>query len=186
MFYNQNDYPDVPYPYQDSPYSTIAAAGCGLCACCMIVEELTGMTFTPPEAAQLSLSVGARVSFGSDMSLLAPAVCARFGLQYQLTNDCGRVLQFLQSKRGLVVANPGGDRDGWTGVFTDTCHYIVLAAAKGVEVKVWDPMLQPGRYDVPGRKGKVRLEGNDAYADVNVIAKDCENRTPAYTMIWRP
>lgn len=185
MFYNQNDYPAVPYPYRDDPHNTIAAAGCGLCACCMVVEALTGCTYTPPEAAELALSVGARIQEGSDMSLLAPAICEKFGLHYELTNDAGRTLQFLQSRRGLAVAHPGGDRPGWVGVFTDTSHFIVLAGAEGSTVKVWDPMLQPGRYDKPGRREKVRLDGVDAYADINVIAKDCENKTPSYTLFWR-
>ena len=185
MFYNQNDYPDVPYPWRDRPNDSIADAGCGLCACCMIVEALTGKTYTPPEAAKLALAVGARDAGGSDISLLAPAVCGIFRLHYELTNDAGRVLQFLQDGRGMVVANPGGDREGWVGVFTDTGHYIVLAAAQGREIKVWDPMLRPGRYDKEGRRGKARVEGNDAFADIAVIAKDCDNRTPAYTLIWR-
>lgn len=185
MFYNQNDYPDIPYPYKDSSYNTIAAAGCALCACCMVVEELTEKTYTPPEAAALATQVGARVSFGTDISIMAPAIAKKFDLRYALTNDHGYVLQFLNEGKGLAVANPGGDRAGWTGVFTDTCHYIVLVSAQGVEVKVWDPMLLPGRYEKQGRKGKVRLDGNDAYADMNVIAKDCENRVPAYTLFWR-
>jgi len=185
VFYNQNDYPDVPYPYKNDIHNTIASAGCGLCACCMVVEALTGASFTPPEAAEMALRCGARVAFGTDMSTMAPAVCAKFGLQYALTDDCGRVLQFLQQKKGMAVANPGGDRDGWTGVYTDTCHYVVIAAAEGMHVKVWDPMLMPGRYDVPGRKGKVTVDGNDTYTDINTIARDCENRTPAYTLFWR-
>ena len=43
-------------------------------------------------------------------------------------------------------------------------------------------MLNPGRYDVPGRKGKVRLEGYTAYADFSVIENDCLGRR--YFMFW--
>ena len=51
-------------------------------------------------------------------------------------------------------------------------------AANGTEVKVWDPMYKEGsdRFEVPGRKGKVRLDGTDAYADFSEIEKDCFER----------
>ena len=54
---------------------------------------------------------------------------------------------------------------------------------KDGEVAVWDPMLNPGRYDVPGRKGKVRLDGTDAYADFDVIRQDCKDRP--FFLFWK-
>ena len=39
-----------------------------------------------------------------------------------------------------------------------------------------DPMYRVGRYDIPGRKGKVRMEGNEAIALLSVISQDCMNR----------
>ena len=77
-----------------------------------------------------------------------------------------------------MIANTYGDRpdDGYIGVFSDSGHYIVLASAEGNEVRVWDSMYRPGRFDVPGRLGKVRMDGNDAYADFSVIRSDCVHR----------
>jgi len=40
-----------------------------------------------------------------------------------------------------------------------------------------------GRFDVPGRKGKVRLDGTDAYADFSEIEKDCFERP--YFLFWK-
>jgi hypothetical protein len=37
-------------------------------------------------------------------------------------------------------------------------------------------MYRPGRFDIPGRKGKVRMEGNEAFADASVIREDCMHR----------
>ena len=34
MFYNQNDYPNLPYVWKNDG-ATVASSGCGLCACCM-------------------------------------------------------------------------------------------------------------------------------------------------------
>ena len=78
----------------------------------------------------------------------------------------------------MVIANTYGDRPEHIGVFSDSGHYIVLAEAKGTEVKVWDPMYKLGsdRFEKEGRKAKVRLDGTDAYADFCEIEADCFER----------
>ena len=55
---------------------------------------------------------------------------------------------------------------------------MIIASAEGTTVKVWDPMYKEGsgRFDIPGRKGKVRLDGTDAYADMSVFVEDCKER----------
>ena len=37
-------------------------------------------------------------------------------------------------------------------------------------------MYRPGRFDIPGRAGKVKREGNVAEADFAVVAADCYHR----------
>lgn len=61
-------------------------------------------------------------------------------------------------------------------MFSNSRHYIVLVSAEENTVRVWDPLLSPGRYDTPGRAGKVRLDGFNAYADFSVIVNDCGAR----------
>ena len=34
-YYNQNDYPEIPYGD-----GSIETSGCGLCSCCMVVEKM--------------------------------------------------------------------------------------------------------------------------------------------------
>ena len=82
----------------------------------------------------------------------------------------------------MAIANSGGDREGWTGVFTHGGHFIVLVGAKGREICVMDPHVPEGKFDEPGRKGKVRMEGNLCYVDIAVLARDCENRYPSYCL----
>ena len=83
----------------------------------------------------------------------------------------------------MVIANTLGDREGWIGVFSDSRHFVVLPKCENGTVAVWDPMLSPGRYDKPGRAGKVRLEGFTAYADFSVIANDCFSRS--FYLFWK-
>ena len=74
-YWNQLDYPEIPYGD-----GTVASSGCGLCSACMVVENLTDYTFTPAEAVALADSVNAHDETGTEITLLAPAVCEKVGL----------------------------------------------------------------------------------------------------------
>ena len=180
VFYCQLDYEHVAYPNPVNGRGTIANNGCGPCAASMVAENMLGVSFPPEEAAQFGVDCGGRVEFGTNFYIYAKAFAEKFGLKVRDTEDADEALAFLQAGRGMVIANTYGDRpeDGYIGVFSDSGHYIVLAAANGNEIKVWDPMYRPGsgRFDVPGRKGKVRLDGTDAYSDFENIRQDCVHR----------
>lgn len=176
-FYCQLDYRHVPYPSPTSPNGNIADNGCGVCSASMVVEYLTGRDFPPEEAAKLAKASGAREGFGTSMAPYAPAICEKFDLVFRTTTDPAEVKAFLEKKEGVVIANTLGDREGWIGVFSDSRHYVVLVSVEADTVAVWDPMLNPGRYDIPGRIGKVRLDGYTAYADFSVIENDCLGNT---------
>lgn len=179
VFYCQLDYEHIAYP-SPSGRGNIADNGCGVCAAAMVAENLMGITFPPEEAAKLAISCKAREEYGTNLYIYSPVFAEHVGLTVRTVFDASEALEFLQAGRGLVIANVAGNRkdDGYIGVFSDMGHYIVLAGANGTEVKVWDPMYREGsgRYDIPGRRGKVRLDGLDAYADISVIADDCKGR----------
>ena len=175
-FYCQRDYPHILYPSPSSLHGNIANNGCGVCCACMVVEAIKGIDFPVEEGAVFSKASGAREGFGTDMSILAPALAQRFELNVVKTTDVNEVLEFLQSGRGLVIANTAGDREGWTGVFSDSRHYVVAASAQDNLIEVWDPLYCEGRYDVPGRIGKVKMDGVRAFADFQVLVNDCNGR----------
>ena len=179
VFYCQLDYAHTAYP-SPSGKGNIADNGCGVCAAAMVAENLLGIAFPPEVAARLAIECKAREEYGTNLYIYSPVFADRVGLNVRTVFDASEALEFLQAGRGLVIANVAGNRqsDGYIGVFSDMGHYIVLAAASGTEVKVWDPMYREGsgRYDIPGRRCKVRLDGLDAYADISVIADDCKGR----------
>lgn len=178
IFYCQLDYASSPYPSPSNPKGTIADNGCGPCCAAMVAENMLGVRFSPEEACKMAIDCGAREKPGTDLYRFSPVFAAHFGMQVTCTEDAEEVRAFLAAKRGLVIANTYGDRpeDGWIGVFSDSGHYIVLAGLEGNTVRVWDPMYRPGRFDKPGRAGKVRMEGNEAFADFDVIREDCYHR----------
>lgn len=179
-FYCQLDYEHVPYTSPVSPHGNLANNGCGPCSGSMVAENMLGVSFPPEESGIFAKACGSREGFGTNLYIYSRAFAEHFNLDLIETEDAEVALKFLQEKRGMVIANTQGNRpeDGYLGCFSDSGHYIVLAAAQGTTVKVWDPMYFIGsdRFESEHRKDKVRLDGTDAYADMSVIAQDCKDR----------
>ena len=178
VFYCQLDWAHVPFPAPGSGFGNLANNGCGPLSVSMLIENMLGIPFPPEESAAFFLACGARAEVGTNLYIASEAVAKRFGLSVRNTEDAEEARAFLKEGRGMVIANTYGDRpeDGYVGVFSDSGHYILLTGMDGDEVRVLDPMYRPGRFDVPGRRGKVRMEGNLAVADFSVVASDCVNR----------
>ena len=88
---------------------------------------------------------------------------------------------------GVAAANVGGDREGYTGVFSHVGHYIVVI---GIEpdgrLAILDPAYEEGIYEEEGRKGKVEVKaGCIALCKPEVLAKEIDNRNPALYLFHR-
>ncbi|MBQ8952510.1 MAG: hypothetical protein IJ048_00205 [Clostridia bacterium] len=177
-FYCQLDYEAVPFPSPKDGFGSLANNGCGPISCSMLIENMVGVPFPPEEAARFFLACGARADVGTNLYVASKAVAERFGLLVRDTEDAGEAYDFLKAGCGMVIANTYGDRpeEGYIGVFSDSGHYILLTGVRGEKVCVLDPMYRPGRFDIPGRAGKVRMEGNLAVADFSIVASDCRDR----------
>ena len=176
IFYCQLDYEHIPYPSPASPQGNIADNGCGVCAATMMIENMLDIPFPLEECAELARECGAREGFGTDFYIFSKALAKRFQLKLTETEDVNEAKRFMQEQQGMVVANVQGNREGYVGVFSDGGHYILLIAAKDDRVAVLDSCYRPGRYDIPGRKGKVRMDGNVAWSTWDVIRDDCFER----------
>jgi hypothetical protein len=178
-YYNQRNYGHIPYPAPGYEQATLKSAGCGPCAAAMMAEQLTGQTHTPEQMAELARSVGARVSGGTDLRRLGSALCVRLGLRMETGSSKELLLDCLK-KGGVAICNVSGDREGYTGLFSSGGHYV---AAVGLTreglVRVWDPNRYAGKFEGPGRKGRVQLDGNDVLVPAGGLLADCAEREPA-------
>lgn len=188
-YYNQTNYPHVPYPtLTDLPElggvsSTVRDAGCGLCASCMVIENMTGEDFPLIECLELSLNVHANHSPGTDMTLLGPYIAERFHLNLVMTDDAELVREHLK-KGFMAVACAAGDRpeEDYVGVFSHGGHYMAVVGidADGEHIRVLDPSQVPGKYDIEGRREKVIVNGHILHTTMTVLAEDCRYREPKY------
>lgn len=180
VYYNQNNYPNNPYPSSANPDATIKSGGCGPTSMAMIVSNLISQSVDPVAMAAFAINCGARVAGGTDMNVLAKAVCSSYGLTYTTTDDENTLLQHLNNG-GMAIANVGGDRSGYTGVFSNGGHYIVVYGVNGNKVVVLDPGYYSGKFNKTGRTGKVSISGEYyLVTDISVLAPDTANRSPQY------
>lgn len=179
VYYNQNNYSNIPYPSSSNKTATIKSGGCGVCCASMIVEGLTDNNFPPATSAKFSIANKARVNGGTDMRVMSNAIADKFGLGLSTTSDENTLLKHIKNG-GMAIANVGGDRSGYTGVFSDGGHYIVVVGAVNDQVSIYDPGYYVGKFNKAGRKGKVWVDGNVCKCNISVLATDTANRSPAY------
>lgn len=177
--YNQYNYANVPYPAPGYENATVKSGGCGVCCASMIVENLTGKSFPPTVSAKYAISCKARVSGGTDIVTLAKHLISDYPLEYKSTNDVSTLIGHIKSG-GMAIANVGGDRSGYKGVFSNGGHYIVVLGIDSTgKLIIGDPGLYSGKYSASYRK-VVTVKGDLCYASADVLDKDCANRNPRY------
>ncbi len=191
LFINQNDYENMPYPTDaKNPDSknmlegTIASSGCGICSCCMMVDRLTLKTLTLEECRQMAIDCGANMDPGTDMEFLAPVVAEKFDLDLKTSSNTGELIECLQNG-GCAVLNPGGDREGYHGLFTRGGHYMTAISYCNGEFLIFDPSWSETKFHTPEREGRVREEGCFVYVTPEVLIEDTENRRPRYFLFSR-
>lgn len=195
----QLDYPYFLYPTDtDKPddvrlerrkYATIKSSGCGICSAVMMADRLLiDPQFGLKEATELSYACGGNHAPGTDYKVYGPALAEKLNLKYEGTNDPERVLHCLHTG-GAVVCNVGGDKkdgSGYIGVFSHGGHYILaIAQQEDGRIVVLDPSQKPGKFDEPGREGKVEEHGPFCLTELQTLVDDCSNRDPGFHCFWR-
>ena len=198
-YVNQLEYPHFLYPtdtdksdeerLERRKYATIKSSGCGICSAVMMADRLLiDPKFDLVEATQLSYECGGNHAPGTDYKRYAPALAERLNLKWEGTNDPERVRQCLRTG-GAVVCNVGGDKkdgSGIIGIFSHGGHYILaIAEQEDGRIVVLDPSQKPGKFDEPGREGKVEEHGEFCLVSMEDLVIDCSNRDPGFYCFWR-
>ncbi len=191
LYINKYDYDDIEYltdmgnENRIPEDETIASSGCGLCCLSMIVENMTTQSLDPVECRDLSYECKANLEPGTDMSILGPVVAEKFGLAYSPGDDMDEVLKVLHSG-GMAIARPYGDREGYTGVFSHAPHFVLIISADGDELCVLDPAPEEGKFEEPGRIGKIdQICGPFIYCAASMMDEDCTESSPRYYLFTR-
>ena len=178
--FNQHNYKNVPYNYPGGSGATVASAGCGICAMCTALSAL-GIKSTVESMVGDAYASDARVNGGTSMARLGPYVAKKYNLNYETTSDENKLKSFLE-KGGVAIANVGGDRTGYKGVFSDGGHYIDVLSWSGGYFKIYDVGEYAGKYSGSNswRMEYLKRDGDFLLCSSEVLAKETENRSPNY------
>ena len=179
-YYNQYNYPHIPYPSPSLPGATVKSGGCGVCCAAMVLEATTGIKLPPEKMAPYAIKVGARVSGGTDMSKLANALAADFGLKVAEYDRVEGLVSVLAAG-GIAICNVSGDKPTMKGIFSNGGHYRVAAgiAADG-RIIVYDPGMYTGKYSTTHRRKFVEVAGDRLLVSADALHADCAFRSPRY------
>lgn len=179
MFYvNQLNYPHVPYNHNmanggpPEGRTSVGTSGCGLCCASMVVAHQTGKELPIEEYVKLSEENLANQDLGTNMKVLGPVLAKLFDLEYVQSSDKEEMIAWLQNG-GEAIVHCQGDKDGHIGLFSHRGHYILATAMVGDVVQILDPSDKPEKYEIDGRKGKVRKEEPFLYVDPQLVDEAC-------------
>ena len=193
LYLNQRDYPNIPYRTNtDDPTdeygrnTTVSSSACGLCAAIMVADRLRiGHGFDLSEALKLSYETGANHRRGTHYQIFAPAFAEKLRLKLEASSDPERLRHCLRTG-GAAVLHCCGDYEGYTAVFSHKGHFITaISETEDGRICVLDPSQTEGKYDEPGRRGKVEVDGHICMTTMDVVMEETENRVNRFYLFWR-
>ena len=138
---------------------TIGTSGCGPTSSAMIVSSIKG-NITPDQMAELYTKYGYRSSnqgtYWSAFKWTADVFDIGYSECYKLDDAVAK----LKDNHYIIVSCN-------QGLFTYGGHFIVLTGIEGDYIKVYDPYLYNGKFDVASRRGKVTVSGNTVYVSID-------------------
>ena len=138
---------------------TIGSSGCGPTSAAMVVTACKG-AITPDTMSNLFVRYGYRSANNGTYWSAFRAVADEFNIQYKETIYLNNVVELLKNNH-IAVASCGN------GLFTTGGHFIVLTGVEGNYIKVYDPYLYSGKFELPSRRGKAEVRGNTVYVTID-------------------
>ena len=138
---------------------TIASSGCGPTSSAMVVSSIKG-TITPDAMADLYVQHGYRSANQGTYWSAFKWTADVFNIGY---SECYRLDDAVSKLKNnhYIIASCN------QGLFTYGGHFIVLTGVEGNYIKVYDPYLYNGKFNVSSRRGKAEVRGNTVYVSID-------------------
>lgn len=162
VYYNQADSRWASHPYTAPGYenATCKTSGCGPTCAAMVVSSCKEVIY-PNQMCDISKENGYRVSGGTSDGLYQ-YVANRWGIEMKRVYSSYEAHQACKEGYYVVIACAAG-------LWTTGGHFILAVGANNDEIEIYDPYLYNGKFDTSSRKGKVRLEGNSAWVQIDTF-----------------
>lgn len=168
-YYSQIDprWKDKLYTSTGNTSQTMGSSACGPTCSAMVVSSIKG-TITPPEMADLYVKYGFRSAnngtYWSAFRWTADVFDIEYTEKYKLNDVCD-----LLEENYMVISACGN------GLFTTGGHFILIYGYEdtngdgqcdaGDRLKIYDPYLYSGKFNLSTRRGKATVEGNTVYVE---------------------
>ena len=137
---------------------TIGTSGCGPTSAAMVVSSIKG-NITPDSMANLYVNYGYRSAnqgtYWSAFKWTADVFDIGYSECYKLDDAVAKL-----KDNHYIIASCN------QGLFTYGGHFIVLTGVEGDYIKVYDPYLYNGKFNVSSRRGKATVSGNTVYVSI--------------------
>ena len=137
---------------------TIGTSGCGPTSAAMVVSSIKG-NITPDTMANLYTQYGYRSAnqgtYWSAFKWTADVFDIGYSECYKLDDAVAKL-----KDNHYIIASCN------QGLFTYGGHFIVLTGVEGDYIKVYDPYLYNGKFNVSSRRGKATVSGNTVYVSI--------------------
>lgn len=164
-YYSQADsrWANHMYSVINDKSQTIMSSGCGPTSAAMVVSSIRG-TITPDQMGDLFVEYGYRSTNNGTYFSAMKWVADVFDITYQETYSLNTVVDLLEKNYYVAVSCN-------EGLFTYGGHFIVIVGIDGDTLKIYDPYLYSGKFDVSSRRGKATVKGNTVYVTVDNFRK---------------
>ena len=162
VYYNQADSRWASHPYTAPGYenATCKTSGCGPTCAAMVVSSCKEIIY-PNQMCDISKENGYRVPGGTSDNLYQ-YVANRWGIEMKRVYSSYEAHQACKEGYFVVIACAAG-------LWTTGGHFILAVGANDNEIEIYDPYLYNGKFNISGRQGKVRLEGNSAWVQIDTF-----------------
>lgn len=137
---------------------TIGTSGCGPTSSAMVVSSIKG-NITPDTMANLYTQYGYRSTNQGTYWSAFKWTADVFNIGYSECYKLDDAVAKLKDNHYIIVSCN-------QGLFTYGGHFIVLTGVEGDYIKVYDPYLYNGKFDVASRRGKATVSGNTVYVSI--------------------
>ena len=159
-YYSQLDsrWKNLMYSSIGNTSQTIGTSGCGPTSSAMIVSSIKG-NITPDTMANLYTQYGYRSANQGTYWSAFKWTADVFNIEY---SECYRLDDAVAKLKDnhYIIASCN------QGLFTYGGHFIVLVGVEGDYIKVYDPYLYNGKFDVASRREKATVQGNTVYVSI--------------------
>lgn len=131
---------------------TMGSSACGPTCAAMVVSSIKG-TILPTEMADLYVKYGFRSANNGTYWSAFRWTADVFDIDYKETIYLDEACKLLQDNYYLIVGCGNG-------LFTTGGHFIMLYDYDGTHIKVYDPYLYSGKFNLSTRRGKAIVQGN--------------------------